>query len=170
MRICFDYGHGGKDPGACYMGRKESQEVLSIGKEIAKGVRRQGIIVDETRTEDRTLSLTQRCHFENKKNYDYFISFHRNAYKPEIANGAEVYTYLEGGVVAHRLAQNIQGALVALGFKNRGVKKANFQVLRNTKAPAVLVEIGFIDHSEDNRLYDQKRREIIEALVLAITS
>ena len=34
-RLCFDYGHGGKDSGALYNGRKESNDVLSLGKAIA---------------------------------------------------------------------------------------------------------------------------------------
>ena len=168
MRVCFDYGHGGKDSGACYMDRRESREVLSIGQEVAKQVRQHGIIVDETRTSDRAVSLGERCQFERKKNYDYFISFHRNAYKPEVANGVEVYTYLNGGPKAHNLATNIQNSLVVLGFKNRGIKRANFYVLRETRAPAVLVEIGFIDHSGDNRLLDLKRKEIVETVAQAI--
>ena len=36
-RLCFDYGHGGNDPGACYNGRKESNDVLEIGKEVLNG-------------------------------------------------------------------------------------------------------------------------------------
>lgn len=170
VRICFDYGHGGKDPGAYYLGRKESQDVLRIGQEVAKRVRRRGIIVDETRTHDVAVSLGERCRFENKKQYDYFISFHRNAYKPEVANGAETYMYLNGGPKAYTLARSIQGCLVALGFRNRGVKRGNFYVLRGTRAPAVLVEIGFIDHSGDNTLFDQQREELAEALAGAIVS
>jgi len=170
IRLCFDYGHGGRDPGACYMGRKESQDVLSIGQEVAKRVRQRGIIVDETRTHDVAVSLGERCRYENKRQYDYFISFHRNAYKPELANGAETYMYLNGGPKAYILARNIQGCLVGLGFRNRGVKKANFYVLRGTRAPAILVEIGFIDHSRDNNLFDGKREEIAQALAGTIIS
>ena len=40
VRLCFDYGHGGEDSGACYNGRKESNDVLSIGKEVANELRR----------------------------------------------------------------------------------------------------------------------------------
>jgi len=47
---------------------------------------------------------------------------------------------------------------VICGFKNRGVKKADFYVLRETKMPAVLIEIGFIDNSIDNALFDIKRK------------
>ncbi len=169
-RVCFDYGHGGRDPGACYKGRREAQEVLKLGVEVAKRVRAHGIIVDETRKANETVSLWQRCQVERQKTYDYFISFHRNAYKPEMASGAETYTYLKGGPKAQALASRIQAALVAVGYRNRGVKQADFYVLRQTKAPAVLVEIGFIDHSGDNCLFDHQRQAIIKGLTQAIVT
>lgn len=168
MILCFDYGHGGKDPGACYMGRKESEDVLSIGKEVANYLRQYGIVVDETRTSDVTVSLGDRVRFENQKKYDYFISFHRNAYMPEVANGVETYTYLSGGASAGELAKRIQNSLVSLGFRDRGVKRANFYVLKATKAPAVLVELGFIDNSKDNNIFDLKKDQIIQALCQAL--
>ena len=167
-RLCFDYGHGGNDPGACYNGRKESNDVLVVGKEVAKEVRRHGVIVDEVRSSDTTLSLQQRSNYENKNNYDYFISFHRNAFKPEAATGVETYTYLNQDSRSKAMADKIQAAIVNIGFVNRGVKKANFHVLRETKAPAVLMELGFIDNSKDNSLFDSKKNEIIKAISKAI--
>lgn len=169
-RLCFDYGHGGSDPGATYKGRKESIDNLSIGKEVATELRRHGVTVDETRTEDVTMSLGERSDFERKKDYDYFISFHRNAYNPEKAKGVETYVYIKTSEKSKSLAQKIQTALVNVGLINRGVKKANFHVLRETKAPAVLMEIGFIDNTEDNELFDRKREEIIRGISKAILS
>lgn len=167
-RLCFDYGHGGEDPGATYNGRKESNDVLSIGGAVASEVRRHGVTVDETRTTDATVSLNDRSNFENRNTYDYFISFHRNAFQPEQAKGVETYTYLNPGTKSKSLAQGIQTSLVNLGFVYRGVKEANYHVLRETKAPAVLIEIGFIDNTGDNNLFDSKRNEIIKALAKAI--
>lgn len=167
-RLCFDYGHGGEDPGATYNGRKESNDVLSIGRAVASEVRRHGVVVDETRISDATVSLNARSDFENRNAYDYFISFHRNAYEPEQARGVETYTYLNASERSKSLVQRIQTSLVALGFVDRGVKAANFHVLRETKAPAVLVEIGFIDSTGDNNLFDSKRTDIIKALAKAI--
>jgi len=160
--------NGGQDSGAVYKGRKESNDVLSIGRAVAAEVRRHGVTVDETRTSDTTVSLGERSDYENRNTYDYFISFHRNAYQPEKAKGVETYTYLNPGAKSKSLAQRIQTALVALGFTDRGVKEANYHVLRETKAPAVLVEIGFIDNTGDNNLFDSKRNEIIKALAKAI--
>lgn len=75
---------------------------------------------------------------------------------------------LNPGEKSRELAESIQASLVILGFVDRGVKEANYHVLRETKAPAVLVEIGFIDNSEDNNLFDEKRSEIIKAIAKSI--
>ena len=169
-RICLDYGHGGSDPGAVYKGRKEADDNLALGKAVAKELRRHGINVDETRTGDKTVSLSERSNFERKGSYDYFISFHRNAFKPEQAKGVETYTYLNPSTKAKALAERIQAALVAIGFASRGVKTANFHVLRETRAPAILVETGFIDNTKDNQLFDSSRNEIVTAITKAILS
>lgn len=168
ISLCFDYGHGKSDPGASYKGRKEKDDVLKLGLAVGKEVRRHGIIVDETRTRDQTLSLSARSSFERKKKYDYFISFHRNAFKPEAASGVETFTFTRQTAKAKSLATRIQRNLVAVGFRDRGVKKANFHVLRETRAPAVLIEVGFIDNTKDNKLFDSKFDEIVKAITRAI--
>ena len=168
VKLCFDYGHGGEDSGACYKGRKEAADVLSLGRAVATDVRRHGVVVHETRTRDVIMSLSERTSFENRNSYDYFISFHRNAFQPELAKGVETYIHLNGGSKPKVLAEKIQTSLVALGFIDRGVKKSNYYVLRETKAPAILIEMGFVDNSGDNILFDTKRNEIIKALAKAI--
>jgi N-acetylmuramoyl-L-alanine amidase len=170
VKICCDYGHGGKDPGAIYKGRKESDDNLALGKAVAAELRRHGVEVIETRTADKTVSLEERSSIANVKGCDYFISFHRNAFKPEQAKGVETFTYTSPSTKSVQLAKKIQTALASVGFANRGVKTANFHVLRETKAPAVLMEVGFIDNTGDNQLFDRKRDEIIKALVKAILS
>lgn len=169
-RLCLDYGHGGSDPGAVYMARKEADDVLSLGRSVAEVLKRHGVLVDETRATDTTVSLNARSDFENRGAYDYFISFHRNAFKPEQGAGVETYTYLNPSAKSKRLAEKIQSALVGVGFADRGVKEVNFHVLRETKAPAVLIEIGFIDNSQDNALFDSKQADIVSGVAKAILS
>ncbi|MGE5417437.1 MAG: N-acetylmuramoyl-L-alanine amidase family protein [Acidobacteriota bacterium] len=169
-KLCFDYGHGGIDPGAIYKGRRESEDVLNLGREVAKEMRRHGVIVDETRTSDLTMSLIDRSDFANENKYDYFISFHRNAFKPEAASGVESYIFSNAKSQTRQLAEKLQQALVTTGFDDRGVKTANFYVLKATKAPAILLEIGFIDNGQDNALFDTKRVEIVKAISGAILS
>lgn len=165
MKLLFDYGHGGNDPGAIYGIRKESNDVLKIGQAIAQKLRAKGHTVDETRTKDTTVSLATRVKKEKNGQYDYFISFHRNAIAPEKAHGAEVFTYPTASNKAKKMAHHLQSALVACGFKNRGVKTAGYYVLKNTRTAAILLEIGFIDHSVDNDLFDQRFEEIVDAIV-----
>jgi N-acetylmuramoyl-L-alanine amidase len=158
--IIFDYGHGGEDGGATYKGRKEKDDVLKLGKDVKKVVERHGVQVDETRKGDETVSLNQRSVIANKKNYDFFISFHRNAFNGK-AFGVETYTYILKKPKAVELATNINNGMVKVGFHNRGVKTANFKVLRDTKADAVLLEVGFIDNVNDNKIFDNKYNMLV---------
>lgn len=167
-KLCFDYGHGGQDPGAVYNGRLEKDDVLRLGLAVAKEVRRHGVVVDETRTTDRHVSLSERSNMELRGAYDFFISFHRNAFRPEAAQGVETYTYIQQTAKAKSLATRIQNNLVAIGFVNRGVKKADFHVLRETRAPALLIEVGFIDNSGDNHLFDANFDRIVSGIASAI--
>lgn len=164
MKLLFDYGHGGNDPGANYKGRKEADDVLRLGRAVAKRLRGAGVVVHETRTTNETLGLGARVKRDKADKYDYFVSFHRNAYKPEHAQGAEVFTYPTASAKAKDLAVRLQNALVRVGFTDRGVKTANYYVLRNTRSPAVLVEAGFIDNSEDNRLFDERFDVMVEGI------
>lgn len=170
MLILFDYGHGGKDPGATYKGRHEADDVLALGQAVAKRLRASGVLIDETRTSNITVSLEQRVNIERQKKYDFFISFHRNAFKPEVGTGAEIYVYRLTNPLSKSkaLAEKIQNALVRVGYHNRGVKEADFYVLKHTKAPALLLEVGFIDNSTDNALFDAKFQEIADGITHAI--
>lgn len=170
MLILFDYGHGGKDPGATYNGRHEANDVLRLGQAVAKKLRAAGAQIDETRTTNTALSLQQRVEIEKRKKYDFFISFHRNAFKPEVGTGAEVFVFSLSNPASKSkpLADKIQRALVNVGFRNRGVKESSFYVLKNTRAPALLLEVGFIDNSTDNQLFDTQFDAIVDAIANAI--
>lgn len=166
-KIIFDYGHGGKDSGASYKGRLEKDDNLQLGKDVKRELMKHGVKVDETRSGDYDLSLQRRCDIANRFDYDYFISFHRNAFDTH-AEGVEVFTHTTQATSAIVLASNVLNNLVKVGFKNRGVKTANFKVLRSTKANAILIETGFIDNDNDNKIYDDRYAEIVEGITKAI--
>lgn len=168
ISLCCDPGHGGNDSGAVYKDRWEKDDTLKLGLAVVNELRKHGILIDETRTKDITVSLKERSDFEKKKKYDYFISFHRNAFKPEHATGVEIFTYINQTKKAKSLADKIQKNLADIGFVDRGVKKANLHVLRETKSPAVLIEVGFIDNTKDNELFDTKFNEIVQVITKAI--
>ena len=89
--------------------------------------------------------LSNRVKFENKNGCKCFVSIHINAGG---GTGFENWIYSFGGE-AEKLASSIENYYKVLPLKNRGIKSNSFYVLKNTKAPACLVECGFIDTSSD---------------------
>lgn len=168
-RWLIDAGHGGTDPGATYKGRKESDDVLKLALRIGELLKYSNENIYYTRSKDNTVSLSERSNMENSGSYDYFISIHRNAYKPEVAKGVETHIYAKGGK-AEQLANKVNPELVKIGLLNRGVKVSNFHVLRETKAPAILIEVGFIDNSSDNSIFDANFENIAQAIVRGLLS
>lgn len=163
-----DAGHGGKDAGASYNGRKESDDVLRLAARVGELMRVNGENFAMTRTSDKFLELSERTNIENRGKYDYFISFHRNAFSPNKAKGVETYSLSTTGK-GRELAAKVQGNLNKIFF-DRGVKTSNFYVLRKTNCSAILIEVGFIDNDEDNKIFDQKFEEIAQAIAKACLS
>ena len=168
MKIVLDYGHGGSDPGATYKSRKESNDVLKLGQAVAKILKSAGVTVVETRSSDKTVSLQERTNISNNAKPDWFISIHRNAFKPEQASGAEVFVFTTSNIKEKAFAASLQQALVSIGYRNRGVKLGNYHVLRETKAQSILLEVGFIDTSNDNKIFDERFNDIAAALATTI--
>ncbi len=168
-KIVVDAGHGGEDPGAVALGRKEKDDTLRLALAVGNLLKKKGIDVIYTRTTDVYQTPFQKAQIANKQNADYFISFHRNS-SPEMNqyHGVETLVYDKSGVKLD-MAENINGALEKLGFKNLGVKeRPGLVVLRRTKMPALLVEAGFINSTTDNRLFESKFDEIAQAIASAI--
>lgn len=87
---------------------------------------------------------------------DYFVSIHVNDYVDHNANGAETYCF-NAFSVGGELADSIQDRIVfQLGMANRGTKEANYYVIRRTAMPAVLVELGFINSKDINKLMNRQ--------------
>ena len=167
--IMIDAGHGGSDPGAVYKGRREKDDNLTLAMAVGKILSENGIKVLYTRTTDDYISPFERARLANEAKVDYFISFHRNS-SPEDNQyqGVEVLVYDKSGI-KYEMAQNIVGALGELGFREIGVKeRPGLVVLRRTRMPALLIETGFLNSDEDNKLYDEKKNEIAEAIAGAI--
>ena len=162
----LDPGHGGVDPGATYKGIRECDNVLKLALRIGELLKNNNENVYYTRSTDATLSLMESSKKENAGDFDYFLSIHRNANKPESARGCETHIYAKGGV-AEELANKVNSEIVRNGFVNRGIKVSNFHVLRETKCPAILVEVGFIDNTLDNLIFDSKFEEIAQSIVKA---
>ena len=145
--------HGGKDPGAVGpAGLKEKDVALQVSLAAAKLLRQNGVEVKLTRESDTAISLGDRCQLANAWPADLFLSIHCNASAFPEAHGTETYCYTSGGR-GEALAKAVQLELVTyLGRINRGVKDANFYVLRETIMPAALAELAFISNPQEEHL------------------
>lgn len=158
--IVIDPGHGGHDSGAVANGLQEKDVVLDVGQRAADKLRASGANVIMTRSSDQFIALEERAAIANRANADIFVSIHANAAAATSATGTESY-HFPTSTNGRRLAGNIQNELVShLGTRDRGVKDANFSVLRNTAMPAVLLELGFITNAgEADRMKSSSFRE-----------
>ena len=151
MIFCIDPGHSGpEEPGACAFGQTEAALNLAIVQALAAILEDEGHAVLLTRDGDiEDDGLAFRAELANDEEADAFLSIHCNAAAYEAAKGFEVWCY-PGSAAGNDLAQAIDDALSeAVYTTDRGVKSANFAVLRLTDMPAVLVECGFITNADD---------------------
>ncbi|TWH49163.1 N-acetylmuramoyl-L-alanine amidase [Sporomusa sp. KB1] len=169
MKIVIDPGHSGPvEPGACAEGVQECDVVLAIAKLLPEQCCEQGYEFLLTRSGDiMTDDLSFRAEFANTNRADVFISIHTNSAESPVAHGTEVYHYPDS-VNGEQLAACLQARLVEkLGTANRGVKEANFQVLRETDCPAVLVEVAFISNESDRQLLTSNAGQLAAAAAIA---
>jgi N-acetylmuramoyl-L-alanine amidase len=148
MKIWLDAGHGGGDPGAV-ANIREADYTLPYTLELGKVLTKLGFAVGYTRTTDMTIALGERAKMANVWGADYFISIHFNAGG---GTGIETFALAPGGQ-GEKLANIVQISLISTTrMANRGVKFANFQVLRDTKMPAILIEGGFVDSTDADKI------------------
>lgn len=153
MKVVVDAGHGfnfktGKgDTGAVNGGLYECVSTLATARILKKELEALGHTVIMTRNDVDFVTLADRCKIANQANCDLFISLHCNSSTNKTAQGIETWKYVNSN---NPYAVNVQKRLIeATGVKNRGVKDGTFYVLKNTRAKAILVEMGFISHEEE---------------------
>ncbi|SMB97715.1 N-acetylmuramoyl-L-alanine amidase [Thermanaeromonas toyohensis ToBE] len=170
-RIGLDAGHGGSDPGAIGPnGLREKDVVLAIARDLAYRLQNSGFEVVMTRDADTDVELEERAARLNKAQADLVLSLHINSASSPSANYVSTWIWKRGGR-AEVAAQYIQQALVnTLGWPDGGIRKANFYILRETIAPAVLAEIGFISNpaQADALAQEQTRKSISLALLIGL--
>ena len=164
-RIALDAGHGGSDPGAVYKGRQEKDDTLDLTLAVGDILKKNGIDVYYTRTTDEYETPFKKATDANNSGADLFVSIHRNSSEnPNQYSGVETLVYSDTGLKAE-VARNINNQLEDAGFKNLGVdERKNLVVLKRTKMPAVLVEVGFINNDKDNYLFDEEFDSIAQAI------
>lgn len=122
----------------------------------------------------RDVPLKERTMKANAYKADLYVSIHANAFGSggwNEANGIETFVYKTKPKEALALAEKVQAALVqSTGLKNRGVKTANFQVLRETTCPSILIECGFMTNKQEAALLksDSFRKKCGQAIANSI--
>lgn len=172
--VCIDAGHGGTDVGAINENRYEKDDNLKIAKLVEKYLEEQGINTVMTRNNDTNVSLKQRCKIANKKEADLFVSIHRNS--AEQGNGIEIWTNSKKQKDDLNLANAILKKLQDTEIQSdRGVKSGtakgentDYYVLKNTKMPSCLIELGFITDEKDNELFDENIEDYVKAIASGI--
>ncbi len=168
--VMIDAGHGGEEPGAIYEGRQEKDDTLRLALAVGQILERNGVNVVYTRIRDVYDNPYEKAEIANRSGADFFVSIHRNAMpQPGTASGVETLVYEDSGI-RHMLAQNINQSLHDLtGYANLGIReRPGLVVLRRTEMPSVLVEAGFLDNDQDNRIFDEKFDAVANAIAQGI--
>lgn len=167
--VVIDPGHGNVAGGTTRYGLVEKEVNLAVALKLQALLEEESIKSYFTRIDDSNPSFASRANLANNTEADFFISIHCNGNNSRSANGTEVLydekvTY--SGFGTKELAQIcLEEVVKSLGSQNRGLVKGNeIYVVRSTKVPAALVEIGFITNKQEAALlkteeYQQKAAE-----------
>lgn len=179
--ICVDAGHGGTDPGAIAGGVRESDVALAYALEVGAELARRGAGVLYTRADDRTLDLAGRVQAANEHGATLFLSVHCNASPSPNPHGFQAF-HAAGSVQGRMLASTIYAAAVRVTGESRWSGSfpdespqcggRRLYVLRATRMPAVLIELGFITHPEERSdlLDPVTRQEFARAIAGAVAA
>ena len=150
--IVIDPGHGGDDPGAVvnFSDKHEADHTLTTALLVKKELEAMGAKVFLTRTNDSSVSLSERADISNKNNADAFISIHFDSAEDSSLSGTTTYYFSEK---SENLSQTVNKYLARnLPLKNQGSRFQNFMVLRDNARPSILLELGYLNNQGDNKV------------------
>jgi N-acetylmuramoyl-L-alanine amidase len=166
--VVIDAGHGGTDPGAISVrSRKEKDFTYAVARKVLQLLENEPMIESrESRSGDSTVELDSRVNFANQLGADVFVSIHGNKFTAESAQGTETYY---SRPESKELADIIHRHVVqATQFTDRGVKRADFRVIKATTMPAVLIEVGFLSNpKEEEMMFDEQFQARVAAAIAA---
>ena len=159
--VVIDPGHGGTDPGAVKDGVYEKDINLDIALRLRQLLDSSGARVVMTREEDSSVQLSERSRMANEAMPDAIISIHCNSTTWDIfPSGTESY-YFNSVPYSQELAALVHTCVVReLQLMDRKVRRGDYHMVRETRAPAVLVEVAFMSNGVDlQRLRDPESRQ-----------
>lgn len=159
-RIWIDAGHGNipggnDDPGTIGTTLKtyEKHINLAVSLELQKLLQSAGATVYMTRTGDSGVDFRDRPALVNAVNppIDLFLSIHHNSAASPTVRGVETY-YWTTNPKSKRLAEVVHPhVLQALGFPDRRVRSDSFYVIKETLAPSILIELGYLSNADEEQ-------------------
>lgn len=173
MKVFISAGHGGSDSGAVANNTKEKDLNLSIALACRDELVKHGVSVKMSRTKDENDPLSEEIKECNAYGPDLAVSIHNNAGG---GDGAEVF-YHYGGGKSKTLAENILAEIEKVGQNSRGAKtrknangKDYYGFIRETSAPAVIVECAFVDNASDLKILatEDDRKKMGQAIAKGI--
>jgi len=172
-KVFEDPGHGGDDNGAAW-GEKldyleEDDTNLIIAFLLRYELQLEGFEVKMSRERDIFVSLEKRVEMANTWGADVFISIHADAFHKTTAKGISTHIYTRGSSQSLTLATWIQTELTKKfpDHANRGVRKSNFHVIRETWMPAALIECEFVSNPDTRRFLKEPENQIAIARAIA---
>lgn len=155
--IVIDPGHGGEELGTYHGKMYEKNVNLDISLRFGELLRKEGVKVAFTREKDEFVSLQERADFANNLDAALFISVHNNAMpgQPDYKGTETLYcppqTPVFSKMDGKKLAVIVQKELVKTlkTYDNGIIYRPNLAVVRRTKMPAVIAEIGYISNASD---------------------
>jgi N-acetylmuramoyl-L-alanine amidase len=156
-KVFIGVGHGGKDSGAVANGVKEKDANLQIALACERELARHGVTVLMSRAKDEDDPLNEEVKECNAFAPDLAVDIHNNAGG---GDGGEAFYHYKGGV-SKTLAENVVAEIVNAGQNSRGIKTRRgadgcdyYGFIRQTKAPAIIVECAFLDNKNDVQIID----------------
>lgn len=151
--IIIDAGHGGTDLGATKDDLNEKDILSEITKKIKTMYSDSDVSILFTRTEDKFIDVKNRTDFINLNKPDLVISLHINTNKNSDTNGFEIFITDKSDLFekAKLFADKLSSKLSQTQLKNRGLKTAPFQILKNSSYPSMVIELGFISNENDRK-------------------
>ncbi|WJY28210.1 N-acetylmuramoyl-L-alanine amidase [Sporosarcina trichiuri] len=151
LTIAIDPGHGGNDRGTTGTRGTDEKDLTLLTAELLAGkLKDAGATVVMTRDSDTYVSLRKRTDIGHQENADAFVSLHYDANPDRSISGFTTY-YTQPAQKAFADALN-EGLAGTVDLGNRGTQSANFLVLRENRLPAVLIELGFLSNSSEERM------------------
>lgn len=170
--LILDAGHGGKQIGAQVNGVKEKDIALVFANKVKALAEAKGIKVITTRTSDKDVSLNDRV----KANGDILLSLHVNS-EPITnggeRNGIEMFNFhINENLKSEKaisLSENLFKAIQNVNGINVNPKlqSKNLLLLRESKVPALILELGYLTNKSDLKFItnEAKQNELAAAIV-----